>query len=234
MTIVKICGVRRLVDARAAVAAGADIVGFTFWPGTKRYIAPEEAAEIIAALRSEDGPRPLVSGLFVNADPATIAATVALCGLDLVQLSGDETALDVARLDVPLVKAVRALPGEDVDALRERIDGFHHAARSLPPGPFGQPLLPLFDAHVPGQYGGTGQTGDWALAAVLAAAERIMLAGGLTPENVTDAVCAVQPWGVDVASGVEIAASPGIKDAARMAAFICAARTSIEVGHAGH
>lgn len=234
MTIVKICGVRRLVDARAAVAAGADIVGFTFWPGTKRYIAPEKAAGVIAALRAEDGPHPLVSGLFVNADPAMIAATVALCDLDLVQLSGDETATDVARLGVPLMMAVRALPGEDVDALRERTHAFHHAARSLPPGPLGQPLMPLLDAHVPGQYGGTGQTGDWALAAALAAEERIMLAGGLTPENVTDAVCAVQPWGVDVASGVEIAAAPGIKDAARMAAFIRAARTSIEVGHAGH
>ncbi|MGI8690065.1 MAG: phosphoribosylanthranilate isomerase [Thermomicrobiales bacterium] len=233
MTIVKICGVRRLVDAQAVVAAGADIVGFTFWPGTKRYIAPEEAAGVIAAFRAEDRPRPLVSGLFVNADPAMIAATVALCGLDLIQLSGDETATDIARLGMPLVKAVRALPGEDVDALRERIDGFHHAARSLPPGPFGQPLMPLLDAHVPGQYGGTGQMGDWALAAALAAEERIMLAGGLTPENVTDAVYTVQPWGVDVASGVEVAASPGIKDAARIAAFIRAARMPIAVSHAG-
>ena len=233
MTIVKICGVRRLVDARAAGAAGADIIGFTFWPGTKRYIAPEEAAGVIAAFRAEDEPHPLVSGLFVNADPATITATVALCGLDLVQLSGDETATDVARLGVPLMMAVRALPGEDVDALRERIHVFHHAARLLPPGPFGQPLMPLLDAHVPGQYGGTGQTGDWALAAALAVEERIMLAGGLTPENVTDAVCAVQPWGVDVASGVEIAALPGIKDAARIEAFIRAARRPVEVGHAG-
>ncbi|MDQ2784053.1 MAG: phosphoribosylanthranilate isomerase [Chloroflexota bacterium] len=233
MTIVKICGVRRLVDAQAAVAAGADIVGFTFWPGTKRYIAPEEAAAVIAAFRAEDGPRPLVSGLFVNADPATIAATVTLCGLDLVQLSGDETAAEVARLGVPLVQAVRALPGEDVDALRERIDVLHHAARSLPPGPFGQPLMPLLDAHVPGRYGGTGQTGDWALAAALAVDERIMLAGGLTPENVADAVRIVQPWGVDVASGVERAALPGIKDAARMAAFVRAARRPITVGHAG-
>ncbi|MDQ6926064.1 MAG: phosphoribosylanthranilate isomerase, partial [Candidatus Eremiobacteraeota bacterium] len=215
MTIVKICGVRRLVDARAAVAAGADIVGFTFWPGTKRYIVPEDAAAVIAALRAEDGPRPLVSGLFVNADPATIAATVALCGLDLVQLSGDETATDVARFGVPLLKAVRALPGEDVDALRERIHVFHLAARSLPPGPFDQPLMPLLDAHVPGQYGGTGQTGDWALAAALAAEEQVLLAGGLTPENVADAVRIVRPWGVDVASGVEVAGQPGVKDAAR-------------------
>ncbi len=233
MTIVKICGVRRLVDARAAAAAGAEIVGFTFWPGTKRYVAPEEAAGVIAALRAEDGSRPLVSGLFVNADPAMIAATVALCGLDLVQLSGDETVTDVAQLGVPILMAVRALPGEDVNALRERIHVFHHAARVLPPGPFGQPLMPLLDAHVPGQYGGTGQTGDWALAAALASEERIMLAGGLTPENVTEAVRGVQPWGVDVASGVEIAALPGIKDAARIEAFIRAARRPVEVGHAG-
>lgn len=233
MTIVKICGVRQLADARAAGAAGADIVGFTFWPGTKRYIAPEEAVEVIAALRAEYGPRPLVSGLFVNANLVTITETVARCGLDLVQLSGDETAAAVERLAVPLLMAVRALPGEDVDALRERIDGLRRAAQSLPPGPFGQSLTPLLDAHVPGQYGGTGRTSDWALAAALAAEERIMLAGGLTPENIADAVRTVRPWGVDVASGVEVAASPGIKDAARIVAFVRAARTPIAVSHAG-
>ncbi len=232
MTVVKICGVRRLVDAQAAAAAGAAIVGFTFWPGTKRCIAPEVAADMIAALRAGEGPHPLVSGLFVNADPAMIAATVARCGLDLVQLSGDEGAAEIERLGVPLLMAIRALPGEDADALRERIDALHHAARSLPPGPFGQPLTPLLDAHVPGQYGGTGQTGDWALAAALAAGERIMLAGGLTPENVADAVRTVHPWGVDVASGVEVAGQPGIKDAARIQAFIRAARALAEVGHA--
>lgn len=233
MTIVKICGVRRLVDARAAAAAGADIVGFTFWTGTKRYIAPEEAAGVIAAFRAAGGPRPLVSGLFVNAAPAMIAETVARCGLDLVQLSGDETVADVERLTTPLLKTVRALPGEDADALRERIHALRHAARSLPTGPLGQPLMPLLDAHVPGQYGGTGKTGDWALAAALAAAERMMLAGGLTPENVTDAVRVVGPWGVDVASGVEVAGRPGMKDAARIAAFIRAARAPVEAGHAG-
>ncbi len=234
MTIVKICGVRRLVDAQASAAAGAEIVGFTFWPGTRRYIAPEEAAEVIAAFRAEDGPQPLVSGLFVNADPAMIAATVALCGLDLVQFSGDETAAAVERLNVPLLMAVRTLPGEDVDTLRERIHALHHAARSLPPGPFGQPLTPLLDAHVPGQYGGTGQTGNWALAKAVAAEERILLAGGLTPENVADAVRIVGPWGVDVASGVEVAGQPGIKDATRIEAFIRVSRAPAEVRHAGH
>ena len=232
MTIVKICGVRRLEDARVAADAGADIVGFTFWPGTKRAIAPDDAAAIIAAIREEFGPRPLVSGLFVNAESAEIAATVARCGLDLVQLAGDETADEIARLGVPLLKTVRALPGEDVDALRERVRGLHDAARSLPPGPFGQPLMPLLDAHVPGRYGGTGQTGDWALAAALASQERIMLAGGLTPENVAAAIDAVRPWGVDVASGVEYAGQPGVKDHARIRAFI-AARAPTGVGHAG-
>lgn len=234
MTIVKICGVRRLSDARAAAEAGADIVGFTFWPGTRRYITPEDAAAVIAALRAENGPRPLVSGLFVNADPATIAATVTRCGLDLVQLSGDETAEDVERLDTPLLMAVRALPGEDVDALRERLHALRHAARSLPPGPLGRPLMPLLDAHVPGRYGGTGQTGDWPLAATLATEERIMLAGGLKPENIADAVREVQPWGVDVASGVEVAGQSGIKDPERIRAFIEAARTPAGAGHARH
>lgn len=232
MTIVKICGMRRLVDVQAAAAAGADIVGFTFWPGTKRYITPEEAADVIAAFRAEEGPRPLVSGLFVNADPAMIAATVARCGLDLVQLSGDEGAAAVERLGMPLLMTVRVLPGEDVDALRERLHMLHHAARSLPPGPLGQSLTPLLDAHVPGQYGGTGQMGDWTVAAALATDERIMLAGGLSPENVANAVRTVQPWGVDVASGVEAAGQPGIKDAARIHAFICAARASVEMVHA--
>jgi phosphoribosylanthranilate isomerase len=85
---------------------------------------------------------------------------------------------------------------------------------------------------VPGQYGGTGQTGDWPVAAALAAEERIMLAGGLRPENIADALRIVQPWGVDVASGVEVAGQPGVKDAARIAAFIRAARATVEVGHA--
>jgi phosphoribosylanthranilate isomerase len=232
MTVVKICGVRRLGDARAAVAAGADIVGFTFWPGTKRYIAPEDAAQVIATLREEGGPLPLFSGLFVNAEPAVIAATVARCGLDLVQLSGDETAEDVERLVVPLLMAMRPLPGEDVDALRARLHVLRHAARSLPPGPLGQSLTPLLDAHVPGQYGGTGQMGDWPIAAALAAEERIMLAGGLKPENIAGALRIVRPWGVDVASGVEVVDQPGVKDAARLGTFIRAAHAPAEVGHA--
>lgn len=233
MTVVKICGVRRLEDAETAASAGADIVGFTFWPGTKRCIAPEEAAGIIAAFRAEYGPLPLISGLFVNADAATIAATVARCGLDLVQLAGDEGVDDIARLGVPLLKTVRPLPDENADALRERLQLFHDAARSLPSGPFGQPLMPLLDAHVPGRYGGTGQRGDWAFAAVVATRERIMLAGGLNPENVADAIGMVRPWGVDVASGVEGPGQPGVKDAARIAAFIHAARAPVGVGHAG-
>jgi len=140
--------------------------------------------------------------------PEKIMAT---CKLDLAQLAGDETPQDLAAMDGKAFKAVRP--------------------RSLPEAEeksrvFGRPTVPalLVDAHIKGAYGGTGETGDWALARQLAAQASILLAGGLNPENVAAAVRAVDPWGVDVASGVE--SSPGVKDPVKILAFIAAARSA--------
>jgi phosphoribosylanthranilate isomerase len=244
MTLVKICGVRRLEDAIVAVDAGADVIGVNFWPGTKRSLPVAEAAAMLAALRAEWPTLPPICGLFVNADAETIHATVTQCDLDFVQLAGDETPDDLARLTMPVIKTVRPLPDETPDALSARIGSFYDAAHHLPPGPFGSPLVPLIDANVPGFYGGTGQRADWSFVAALrressvVSREREMssphdarltthdflLAGGLTPDNVGAAVRAVRPWGVDVASGVEIPGQPGVKDPERVRAFVRAVR----------
>src|SRR3954451_18495525 len=167
MTIVKVCGVRRYEDAVAAADAGADVIGVNFWSGTKRSLPVEAAAEMVAALHAEKPALPPICGLFVNADAETIHTTVERCGLDLVQLAGDETPDDLAGLTVPVIKTVRPLPDEDVDALTARLDVFHEAACHLPSGPFGCSLIPLIDANVPGHYGGTGQRADWAFVAAL-------------------------------------------------------------------
>lgn len=230
MTVVKICGLQRSEDVQVAAAAGADVLGFNFWPGTRRCVAARDAAGMIAALRAEHGPLPLACGLFVNADAAAIAATVARCGLDLVQLAGDETPEDVARLTVPVIKTLRRRPDEERAVFRARAETYRAAARDLPPGPFGTPMMLLLDATVPGFYGGTGQTGDWAFAAAVGGKGDgevgFFLAGGLTPENVGAAVRAVRPWGVDTASGVEAPGQPGTKDGARLRAFVAAVRAA--------
>lgn len=232
MTVVKICGLRRYEDAQAAANAGADLLSFTFYPGSKRYIAPEAAAGVIAALRAENGPLPYVCGLFVNAGPRLIAQTVARCGLDCVHLAGDEPPEAIVQLPIspPILKTFRPLPGETAADLHARFLPYFRAARPLTgrESIFEQPLVPLLDAAVPGHYGGTGQIGDWQLAAkylaLSAQHSALSLAGGLTPENVGAAVRQVRPWGVDVASGVESA--PGIKDHDKIRAFIAAARAA--------
>ncbi len=254
MTIVKVCGVRRYEDAVVAADAGADVIGVNFWPGTKRSLPVEDAAEMIAALRAARGRVPVICGLFVNADADTIYATVERCGLDLVHLAGDETPDDLAALTVPAIKTVRPLPDEGVSAFAARLCAFRDAARDLPPGPFDCALIPLIDANVPGHYGGTGQRADWSFVAAVSRevgesgsreassacrlpptaclSQRFLLAGGLTPENVGAAVRAVRPWGVDVASGVEAPGQPGVKDPARVRAFVRAVR-SAEADDAG-
>ncbi len=228
MTVVKICGLTRLDDAQTAADAGADILCFNFYPGSKRYIAPEVAAGLIAALRAENGLLPAVCGLFVNASPDDIRAVADRCNLDMVQLAGDEPPEDLTYIGLPALKTLRPLLGEDAAALDARAEPYRDAARHLPAGLFVQPLVVLLDAAVPGQYGGTGTVGDWELAAQFSGRSpqsALMLAGGLTPDNVADAVRRVQPWGVDVANGVET--MPGVKDPVRVRAFVRAVREAI-------
>jgi phosphoribosylanthranilate isomerase len=209
--IIKICGIKTLESALAAVKAGADMLGFNFYPLSPRYITPEKCAEIVASLKLR-GARFTGVGVFVNEPVQQMLEIMADCGLDLAQLSGDE-----------LTENLSALPGKTFKAVRPR---------SLPEADellskFGRVQAPalLVDAHVEGAYGGAGETGDWAVARHLAQQAPILLAGGLNPENVAAAVTAVSPWGVDVASGVE--SSPGVKDPAKISAFIAAARAEI-------
>ncbi len=205
-TRTKICGLTRPDEALAAVAAGADAVGFVFVPGTPRFIAAEPAAEIIRQLP------PFVAkvGLFVNADTQTVARTIAQTGIDTVQLHGEETP-EFARQfrgAVKVIKAFRIRGAESLAALAAYAD----AADAW-----------LLDAFVPGTHGGTGARFDWEHAVTARGlGKAIILAGGLTPDNVAEAVRRVGPFAVDVSSGVE--AAPGRKDPAKVAAFLRAVR----------
>jgi len=209
-TRVKICGITTREDAVAAIDAGADMLGFNFYPKSKRYVTPQKCARIVSFLAQYTA-RVKMVGIFVNATRAEIERIAHDCHLDLVQLSGDEPSEFLTDLDVEAFKGIRpsSLAEAQADAAR--------FARSS------SPAL-LVDAYQPGEYGGTGHTGDWALAQELATEYPILLAGGLTPDNVAAAIAQVHPWGVDVASGVE--SDPGKKDSDKMRAFVEAARRS--------
>jgi phosphoribosylanthranilate isomerase len=210
MTSIKICGLRTIEHALAAADAGADMLGLVFAP-SRRQISPEDAATIAQAVRAT--PRDwqvTIVGLFVNEAPERMLAIARQCRLDALQLSGDETSDLAARLPgYTLLKAIR-LDGRPSEA------GWLEAGQALE-------VRLLVDAHVPGSYGGAGMLADWDRAAELARRRSIVLAGGLTPENVGEAIRRVRPWGVDVSSGVE---TDGAKDCAKIRAFIGAARAS--------
>lgn len=195
-TRIKICGITRLKDAIDAVRFGADALGFVFYPPSPRAITPEQAANIIAKLP------PFVScvGLFVNPSQADIDQTLSVCPLDQIQLHGSESAEFCARQLRRVIKAIPVQTAEDLDAAK----AYNCAI--------------LLDAKAPkGVHGGTGQCFDWRVLQGFEHAHPLILAGGLHPENVTDAL-AIRPWfALDVSSGVESAA--GVKDPARMNLF---------------
>lgn len=201
---IKICGITRVEDALAAAAAGADAIGLVFYAPSPRAVDAAQAAAIVAALP------PFVSavGLFVNAGESEIRDTMARVPLDLLQFHGDEAPEFCGRFGHPFLKAARVRPGVD---LLEYARLFT-AARGL-----------LLDAFVPGTHGGTGATFDWGLIPS-GLSLPVVLSGGLTPDNVGEAVRRVRPWAVDVSSGVE--ARPGIKDPAKIAAFIRGVRNA--------
>jgi phosphoribosylanthranilate isomerase len=221
-TLVKICGISDPAHALVAAEAGADLIGLVFYPPSHRNVTPERAGEIVRALR-DAGHRTLAVGLFVNEDPKRINAVAEGAGLDLVQLSGDEQPADLARLTRPALRSVRLGAGEGVVRVRERLIAATVMIRGREPGPLGQALTALVDAHVPGRWGGTGTTADWDAAATLSRLWPLFLAGGLAPENVAAAIAAVRPLGVDVSSGVE---TDKAKDPAKIRAFIRAARAA--------
>jgi phosphoribosylanthranilate isomerase len=199
VTIVKICGIKTLNDARAAIEAGADYLGFNFYAKSVRLVGKETCSQITSVLK-EEHPGVKLVGVFVNSSVDEIKAMMDACSLDLAQLHGDETPQMLNALNGKAFKAFRGVPVE--------INGF---------GRDESPAI-LVDAAVKGSYGGTGVTADWSAAAELAQRYPLLLAGGLTPENVADAVRQVNPWGVDVASGVE--SGPGEKDPGKMKAFV--------------
>lgn len=199
---VKICGITNIDDARAAIDAGADLLGFNFYQKSPRYIAPEKAGAIATRIRS-GAQRPLLVGVFVNSLLEEVRSILEIAQIDLAQLHGDEPVNVVEQLNGRGFKALR--PTSEEEALTQ-------AEWFAPHGPNAPELL--VDAYRKDQYGGTGHTADWTIAAKLAQRYPILLAGGLTPDNVVEAVRQVRPWGVDVASGVEI--SPEKKDVAKM------------------
>lgn len=202
-TRIKICGLTRPQDVRAAVDAGADAIGFVFYPPSPRAVSIAQAAELAALLP----PFVTAVGLFVNADAAQIAAVRAQVPLQLLQFHGDETEADCAGHGLPWIRAARMRPG--VDLLE--FASLHPRARGI-----------LLDAFVEG-YGGGGKTFDWALIPPHFP-RPLILSGGLDAGNVTEAVRRLRPWAVDVSSGVESAR--GIKDAAKIAAFVAGVRNA--------
>ena len=199
---IKICGITRIEDALAAIAAGADALGFVFYARSPRAVTPAQASAIIAALP----PFVTTVGLFVDMPRAELTRLLSQVPLDLPQFHGDEGPDDCASYGRPYIKALRVKAGDDVAAAIAR----YPAASGI-----------LLDTFVAGTPGGTGEAFDWSLVPQ-DAAKPLILAGGLTPENVADAVRQVRPYAVDVSGGVE--ASKGIKDAAKIQAFIQQAR----------
>jgi phosphoribosylanthranilate isomerase len=212
---VKICGITNLEDARAAIEASADLLGFNFYRKSARYVEPATARAIVAQIRS-GAKVPQLIGVFVNSPLLEVQSILHEVNLDLAQLHGDESIEMLAQ--VPGFKALRPQSAEEA---KNQAKAYAVAS---------EPAM-LIDAYRKGEYGGTGQIGDWSLAAQIARQYPILLAGGLTPENVAEAIRQVQPWGVDVASGVESA--PGKKDAAKMQAFVANAKSSTDAARNG-
>ncbi len=205
MVKVKICGITSGTDALMAASAGADAVGFNFWPRSPRYIEPDRALAIRLCLP----PFTATVGLFVDADVEKVREIMTRCGLDYAQLHGRETPAKVAQLtDLRVIKAIRVKDEKDLNQLEK------YGAEAF-----------LLDAYVEGQPGGTGRTFDWGLARQASSRAKIILAGGLTPANVAAAVEAARPYAVDVASGVESA--PGKKSRKLVNEFVRAAKSVV-------
>jgi phosphoribosylanthranilate isomerase len=201
MTPVKICGIRRTEDALLAAELGASAVGFVFWPASPRFLNPEAARPIVAALP----PFVTTVGVFVDQDEAHVSAVARLLSLHVVQLHGQESPAAYAGGGYRIIKSVAVGDGRDcvtaVAAVPER-------------------ATVLLDAHDPIKRGGTGRTIDWSLAAAAATIRPVILSGGLNAGNIREAVDTVRPYAVDVSSGVE--SSPGVKDAGRLRALFAA------------
>ncbi len=211
MTQVKICSVQEAEHILAAAEAGANFVGLNFVPGVRRRLPEDKAREMVQSFRDRyDRTGPRLVGIFVDQPLDEVDRILQECDLDMAQLSGHES-LEYARLvSRPVIKVVHVPTerpaGEVIVRLRPLLAELESTG-----------ILPLLHPDVGPAHGGTGATFDWKIARALAADRRFLLAGGLDPENVAQAVRQVQPWGVDVSSGVETA---GIKDVEKIEAFV--------------
>jgi phosphoribosylanthranilate isomerase len=192
----KICGTTSLEDALLCVDAGADALGFVFYPRSPRYVTPETVRTIVRQLP----PFVVTVGVFVDEPSECVNAVAAFCNLDRVQLHGNETPQDCERIERAVVKAFRVRPDATLSFADYRVHAF------------------LLDAYVANSPGGTGHRFDWARAIEAKRHGRVILAGGLTPDNVGEAIRTVEPYAVDVVTGVE--ASPGRKDAEKVRSFL--------------
>jgi len=207
VTKIKFCGITRLDDAELAVASGAWAIGMIFWPRSPRRAELDAAAEIAAAVKR----RAEVAGVFVNATLDEVAQTADAVGLTMIQLHGEEgpayCAEAARRTGCKVIKAARVRSGADVQALAPFHTDYH-----------------LLDSYIAGVPGGTGETFSWEIARAHRGRVPVILSGGLTPDNVAEAIAAVHPYAVDVASGVEL--SPGCKDPEKLQAFAAAVRST--------
>jgi phosphoribosylanthranilate isomerase len=210
-TKIKFCGITRIDDAELAADLGAWAIGLIFWPGSPRRCSPADAVEIAAAVKR----RTEVVGVFANATLDEVASSADAIGLTMLQLHGEEGPAycgeAARRTGCKVIKAVRVRSGGEIQALAQFHTGYH-----------------LLDSYRPGCPGGTGEAFDWELARAHSGEVPLILSGGLTPENVADAIETVRPFAVDVASGVERA--PGVKDADKLQAFAAAVRSAARLG----
>ncbi len=203
MLKVKICGITNVADALYSVDAGVDALGFIFHRESPRYVSPSTVRRIVERLP----PFVTTVGVFVNEQPSLMQETMGECGLSLAQLHGDETPEDCRAFAHSAIKAIRVRNPDDIDRMREySVRGF------------------VLDAAVDGVWGGTGQLVNWELARTALKYGDVILAGGLTPDNVRSAVATVHPYGVDVSSGVE--ESPGKKDHQKVIRFVSEAKSA--------
>ena len=214
MTRIKICGIQEASDALASVQAGSEFIGLVFVPRRRRRLDPDKALQIVRTLREESPSPPRVVGLFADQPVSEVDEVVRHCGLDMVQLCGEESMDYCERVGVPVIKVLHVpdSSAEDiVPALSREITALNERGH-----------LVTLDRKVENLQGGTGQSFDWEIARALSSRGfAFLLAGGLTPENVGQAVREVHPWGVDVSSGVE---TGGAKDAGKIRAFVDAVR----------
>ena len=210
MTKVKICGITDVSHVGAIAEAGADLIGVVFAP-SPRQVTPEKAKEIASAAKEHGLP---TVGVFVNTPAAEVNAIASACGLDWVQLSGDEDTEYCRQVRLPRIKAVHIAPDWDEAQLLTHLESLQKKLRQNAP-------VYLLDTHIEQKYGGTGQVFSWDIAKRAVEKYPVIIAGGLDPKTVGEVVAELKPWGVDVSSGVE---SGGTKDTKKIEAFVTAVR----------